>query len=100
LLLLALVRQANPPPKKKHCNVKEPDPLSGSSPNELHTFIFHAKSISVLARENSVKISNTKKVFFAIFYLRGVALDYFELFINKPNPHQGFNFLDNWFAFV
>ena len=38
---------------------------------------------------------DTEKVFFVILYLRGVALDYFELFINKPDPYQNLDFLEN-----
>jgi len=97
-LLLALARQANPPPKKRHHNVKEPDPFSGGSPDELHTFIFQCQIYCHTCEEEFSE--DTEKVFFAISYLREVALDYFELFINKPDPHQGFNFLENWSAFV
>jgi len=39
-------------------------------------------------------------VFFAISYLRGTALDYFELFINEPDPYQCFDFLEDWTAFA
>ena len=27
----------------------------------------------------------TQKIYFAIFYLKGIALDYFEPYINEPN---------------
>jgi len=78
--------------------VKEPDPFSGSSPNELHAFIFQYQ-IYFCACE--VEFSeDTKKVFFAISYLREVVLDYFEPFINELDPYQGFDFLENWSAFV
>jgi len=33
-------------------------------------------------------------------YLRGIALDYFEPFINEPNPYQDIDFLEDWNAFV
>jgi len=32
--------------------------------------------------------------------LRGIALDYFEPFINEPNPYQEIDFLEDWDAFV
>jgi len=32
--------------------------------------------------------------------LRGIALDYFEPFINEPDPYQDMNFLEDWDAFV
>ena len=41
-----------------------------------------------------------EKIFFAISYLRGVALDYFKLFINEPDPSQQLDFLEDWSAFV
>ena len=78
--------------------MKEPDPFSGGSPDELHTFIFQCQIYCHTCEEEFSE--DTEKVFFAISYLREVALDYFELFINKPDPHQGFNFLENWSAFV
>ena len=43
---------------------------------------------------------NIKKIFFAISYLRGAALDYFELFINEPDPYHNLNFLEDWSAFI
>jgi len=97
-LLLALTRQANPLPKKRYYNVKEPDPFSGGSPDELCVFIFQCQIYFHACRREFSK--DTKKVFFAIFYLRGVALDYFKPFINKSDPYQGFDFLENWSAFV
>ena len=45
-------------------------------------------------------ICDTEKVYFAISYLRGIALDYFEPFINKPDPYQDMDFLEDWDAFV
>jgi len=27
-------------------------------------------------------------------------LDYFKLFINKPDPYQNLDFIEDWFAFV
>jgi len=44
-------------------------------------------------------INNTDKVFFTIFYLWDIALDYFEPFINKPNPYHNLDFLEDWSAF-
>jgi len=41
-----------------------------------------------------------EKIFFVISYLRGIALDYFEPFINEPDPLQNFDFLEDWSAFV
>jgi len=43
---------------------------------------------------------DSKKIFFVISYLRGIALDYFELFITEPDPLQSLDFLEDWSAFV
>ena len=43
---------------------------------------------------------NSEKIFFAISYLRGIALDYFELFITEPDPLQSLDFLEDWLAFI
>ena len=39
-------------------------------------------------------------MFFVISYLRGMALDYFELFINELDPYQNPDFLEDWAAFM
>jgi len=36
-----------------------------------------------------------ERILFAISYLQGVALDYFEPFINELDPYQNFDFLEN-----
>jgi len=40
-------------------------------------------------------MDNANKVFFTIFYLWGIALDYFEPFINKPDPYHNLDFLED-----
>ena len=45
-------------------------------------------------------LSITLDVPLHILYLRGIALDYFEPFINEPDPYQDMNFLEDWDAFV
>jgi len=78
--------------------VKESDPFSSRSPDKLHTFIFQYQ-IYFQACKGEFN-EDTEKIFFAISYLRGVALDYFELFINEPDPYQNLDFLENWTTFV
>lgn len=78
--------------------MKEPDPFSRGSPDELHAFIFQCQ-IYFHACEGEFS-EDTDKIFFAISYLRGVVLDYFEPFINKPDLYQNFDFLEDWSAFI
>ena len=91
-ILLALARRLDPQLKKRNKRVKEPDLFSEGSPNKLWAFIFQYQ-IYFCACEGEFQ-EDTKKIFFAISYLRGVALDYFEPFINEAETYQSFNFLE------
>jgi len=88
-----LTRQASTQPKKRTKGVKEPDLFSGGSPDKLWAFIFQCQ-IYFHACEGEF-MENTKKIFFVISYLQGVALDYFEPFINKADDFQAFDFLED-----
>jgi len=72
--------------------------FSGSSPDELRAFIFQCQ-IYFRAYEEEF-LEDTERIFFAISYLQGVALDYFEPFINEAKAYQNFDFLEDWSAFV
>ena len=97
-LLLALTNQANNPPKKRNKGIKEPNSFSGGNPDELRAFIFQCQ-IYFYACEREFR-EDSEKIFFAISYLRGIALDYFKPFINKTDPSQSFDFLEEWLVFV
>jgi len=66
--------------------------------DDLWAFIFQCQ-IYFHVCEGEFK-KNSKKVYFAISYLRGIALDYFEPFINEPNPYQDMDFLEDWDTFI
>jgi len=72
--------------------------FNGRSPDELRAFIFQCQIYFRACEEDFQE--DTDKIFFAISYLRGIALDYFEPYINEPDPFQDFDFLDSWSAFV
>jgi len=72
--------------------------FSGGSPDKLRAFIFQCQ-IYFRACEGEF-LEDTERIFFAISYLWGVALDYFEPFINKAKAYQNFDFLKDWSAFV
>jgi len=82
--LLALAKNNRPQPKKKHCAIREPDPFSGGSPDELRAFIFQCQIYFRASEEEFTE--DEEKIFFAISYLRGIALEYFEPFISEPDP--------------
>jgi len=97
-VLLALAKQVGNRSQKKLRVIKEPDPFSGGGLEELHAFIFQCQIYFRVCEGEFT--SDVDKVFFAISYLRGIALDYFKPFINKPNPYHNLDFLENWSAFV
>jgi len=45
-------------------------------------------------------VNDADKIFFTIFYLQGIALDYFKPFINELDPYHNLDFLEDWSAFV
>jgi len=81
--LLNLARQSTSRVQKKHRSIKEPDIFSGGSSDDLQAFIFQCQ-IYFRACEGKF-LEDMDRIFFAISYLRGIALDYFEPFINEPN---------------
>ena len=99
-LLLALFQQPAqlPQGKKRYQGVKELDSFSRRSPDNLYAFIFQCQIYFCACKEEFRE--DTEKVFFVISYLWGVALDYFELFINKSDPYQNFDFLEDWTVFI
>ena len=60
---------------------------------ELHVFVFQCQ-IYFHACEGEFN-NDANKVFFAISYLQGIALDYFKSFINEPNPYYNLDFLED-----
>ena len=96
--LLALVRQLNNHSQKKPQVIKEPDPFSRGSPEELYIFVFQYQIYFCTCKGEF--INDTNKVFLAILYLHGIALDYFKPFINEPNLYHNLDFLEDWSVFV
>jgi len=85
MALLALAQQMIPRSQKKHKGIQKPNTFSRGSANNLQTFIFQCQ-IYFCAYEGEFK-EDSEKIYFAISYLRRIALDYFEPFINEPNPY-------------
>ena len=97
-ILLGLARRLDAQPRKRNKGVKEPDLFSKGSPDKLRAFIFQYQIYFRACEREFLK--NTERIFFAISYLQGVALDYFEPFINEAKAYQNFDFLEDWSAFV
>jgi len=93
-----LAQQTIPCSQKRYRGIQEPDTFSGGSTNDLWAFIFQCQIYFCVCKEEFKE--DSEKVYFAISYLRGIALDYFEPFINKPDSYQDIDFLEDWNVFV
>ena len=92
LMTQELRRRENPTQRAK---AKEPDTFDGSDPKKLNTFILLC---NLYFRHNPSYSDDETKVTFALSYLRGTALEYFEPSIldSSANP----NWLYDWSAFI
>ena len=97
-LLLAIAQQPKPYHQRKHKDIHELNTFSGRTANDLQAFIFQCQ-IYFRACENNF-ITDSEKIYFVISYLRGIALNYFKPYINKPNLSQSLDFLEDQLAFV
>ena len=84
-------------PRKRTPKAREPDPFDGTSATALRVFIFQLQIYFNTCK--SQFSSDEERIYFAISYLRGAALDYFEPFINEPDPTKNYDFLTTWKAF-
>ena len=92
LITKELRRRDNPSTRAK---VKEPDTFNGSDPKKLNNFILLC---SLYFRQNSTYDYDEAKVTFALSYLRGTALEFFEpsLLSMENTP----DWLDDWSIFI
>jgi Domain of unknown function (DUF4939) len=79
----------------KRAKAKEPDTFDGSNPRNLNNFILLC---NLYFRQNPSYSDDATKVTFALSYLRGTALEYFEPSIldSVKTP----DWMDNWSAFI
>ena len=83
------------PVKSLKTPIKEPDTYDGSSPEKLRNFIFQC---SLVFRGRPHYFPNPEsKIFYAISYLRGTALNYFEPYVNSGDDEP--DWLSNWDLF-
>src|ERR1700679_3810239 len=72
LMTQELRRRENP---TRNAKIKEPDTYDGSDPRKLNNLLLQC---NLFFRSSSVYEDDTARVSFALSYLRGMALDYFE----------------------
>ena len=87
-----LRRRDNPTRKVK---AKEPDTFDGTDPRKLNNYILQC---NLYFRSNPAYSDDENKVTFALSYLRGMALEYFEPTILDSDEIP--DWMDNWPAFV
>jgi len=83
--LLALAHQTAPCLQKRHRGIREPNTLSRGSADDLYVFIFQYQIYFYICKREFRE--DSEKIYFTISYPRGITLNYFELFINKPDPY-------------
>jgi hypothetical protein len=87
------LRRRDAPSRK--VKAKEPDTFDGSDPRKLNNFILQC---NLYFRSNPAYDEDDNKVTFALSYLRGTALEYFEPSILDSDEIP--DWMDNWSAFV
>ena len=79
----------------KRAKSKEPDTFDGSDPKKLNNFLLLC---NLYFRQNPSYTEDTTKITFALSYLRGMALEYFEPTLLDSDDFL--DWMDNWDAFV
>jgi hypothetical protein len=92
-LMTDVLRNRDPPSKKT--KAKEPDTFDGSDSRKLNNFVLLC---SLYFRSNPAYDDDSAKVIFALSYLRGTALEYFEPQLLDANDTP--LWLDDWEEFV
>ena len=95
LITEELRRRDRSVPAPKLAKAKEPDTFDSSDPKKLNNFILLC---NLYFRTNPSYEDDTTKVTFALSYLRGLALEYFEPSI--LNSDETPDWIDNWSALV
>ena len=93
LMTEELRRRDNPPAKRAKAN--EPDTFDGTDTRKLNNFILLC---NLYFRSNPVYEDDAAKVNFALSYLRGIALEYFEPSLLDSDETPAW--IDNWSAFI
>ena len=76
--------------------VQDPDPFNGSDPKKLQGFLLECK-LNFWAQLKAFCMENAK-VNYAMSFLKGTALDYFERFLDTPNDEPAW--LEDYELFI
>ena len=97
LMTRELKRRDTSAPAAKRAKAKEPDTFDGSDPKKLNNFILLC-NLYFRSNPQIYEDDDVAKVNFALSYLRGIALEYFEPLILEAD--ESLEWMDNWSAFV
>ena len=95
LMTQELRRRENTPSSRSIGKVKEPDTFDSSDPRKLNNFILLC---NLYFRNSPAYSDNEPKVTFALSFLRGIALEYFEPSILDFDETP--SWIDNWSTFI
>jgi hypothetical protein len=95
MLMTGELRRREAPSSSRRASAKEPDTFDGSDARKLNNFILLC---NLYFRNNPSYSDDENKVTFALSYLRGMALEYFEPAILDSDEVPGW--MDNWSAFI
>lgn len=94
-VLERLTRKTSSSPPPRSVKVRKPDPFDGSDPQKLNTFLLQCQ---LAFRTDTRSFSRGQdKVSFALSYLKGTALDWFEPAIMRGEDPE---WIDDWDIFV
>ena len=94
---MAVATPPNPPPPSQS-RVHAPDTFDGSNPEDLQAFILQCQ-ITFNSYLHQY-LTDTTKVFFAISYLKNMALEWFEQGMLEDNPELTLAWCHSWAEFV
>lgn len=95
LMTEELRRRDRPTPNSKRPKAKEPDTFDGSDSRKLNNFILLC---NLFFRHNPSYSDDSAKVTFALSYLRGTALEYFEPSLLDSDDIP--DWMEDWSAFI
>jgi len=82
-----------------HAKVRDPDTFNGTDPKKLRTFLVQCE-LCFQDCAKAFRLDRTK-ITFAQSYLKGMALEWFELdLLESADPTNRPRWMDNWIAFV
>jgi Domain of unknown function (DUF4939) len=94
--VLESLRHPTPAPPKQKAKLREPDSFDGSDAKKLRAFLMQC-NLNFRSRPDTFS-DDEQKVNYALSYLKGTALDWFEPYIDDPDSEEPWMY--DWSNFV